>query len=161
MMTTTEKNATFHLQMPKWNKPKKDAFPLMYRAEDEWTPSDIRKRLNRRLDKHIARTVGYQVEWLSDPGFYILIRPHSIPSVPQGGLYTVHGPGPQKQIINPFRSCIALTEEEAWDWVPCFSTNREHLHALLLHMKHDRAYRFEDRMDQELYHFLKKVWSKM
>ncbi len=94
-----------------------------------------KQKRKRELDKEVAIAVGYSVSYLKELDVYFLVRPRMSMMIALGGLATIHGQGPKQRLPGRYMHLIGRTAEDAWDWVPHFTTNPIHYEALCLHVQ--------------------------
>lgn len=85
---------------------------------------------DRAWDKYIAYHLGYRVSKLEGTALYVLHKPHRRAL---SGLSELKGPGPVARVPSKNERTVAYTQEDAWEWVPCFSTNEQHAQELRAH----------------------------
>lgn len=85
---------------------------------------------NRNLDKKMAQAMGYYVMKVEGTHYFCLMKPHRRTTA----LGSLRGDGPKSLVPRKATRSSSLNENDAWEWVPHFTTNQKHSDELSNHM---------------------------
>lgn len=85
---------------------------------------------NRELDKKMAKAIGCYVMQVQGTHYFCLMKPHRRTLA----LGSLRGDGPERLVPGKATRSISLNENDAWEWVPHFTTNQAHTDELSNHM---------------------------